>query len=98
MNEADSFFQFLKYLDKESNGYTTTDYVRNLNVSQLKHLVELFHPNDISNTDRLEYGHIDVENIRLVFDINSRLPYTPIRNVPFLGVSFSDRKLGCILW
>eukprot|EP00794_Sanderia_malayensis_P017487 gene17487-19236_t len=61
---------FLKYLDRDSSGYTTTQAIDNLNTSQLKDLVELIHPNDISNTDVFEYGHINPEHIRQIF-INS---------------------------
>eukprot|EP00112_Aurelia_sp_Birch-Aquarium-sp1_P011282 Seg2372.2 transcript_id=Seg2372.2/GoldUCD/mRNA.D3Y31 product="JmjC domain-containing protein 5" protein_id=Seg2372.2/GoldUCD/D3Y31 len=55
---------FLRYLDAEDTGYTTKNVIRNLNIQQLTDLVEVIHPNDISNTDVLEYGHLDVEEIR----------------------------------
>lgn len=58
--------QFIQYFGTESNGYTTSDAVDKLTINQLKDLVEIIHPNDISNTDALEYGHIDAEDIRYV--------------------------------
>ncbi len=53
-------------MDEEKKGFTTLEVINNLNTTQLKDLVELIHPNDISNTDVLEYGHIDGEEIRQV--------------------------------
>eukprot|EP00795_Rhopilema_esculentum_P013699 gene13699-4609_t len=56
--------EFLEYLDPDKDGYATKELVASLSIKQLKDLVELVHPNDISNTDLLEYGHLPVDDIR----------------------------------
>jgi len=54
---------FVRYFGSEINGYTTKEFVNALTIDKLKELVEIIHPNDLSNTDALEYGHLRVESI-----------------------------------
>ena len=58
--------QFVDYFGPEGNGYTTKEIINKLTIDRLKELVEIIHPNDLSNTDALEYGHLQVESIEYV--------------------------------
>ena len=61
--------QFVRYFGTEDEGYTSKRFIEKLTIDQLKDLVEIIHPNDISNTDVLEYGHIPVDIIAYVLGL-----------------------------
>lgn len=47
------------YLDPNGKGYITKEYVQNLTIDQMKQILLFVDPNDVSNTEELEYSHID---------------------------------------
>ena len=55
--------QLVGYLDPDGKGYVTIEYVRNLSIDQLKEVLLFIDPTDVSNTEDLEYSHIDAAYI-----------------------------------
>ena len=55
--------QLVDYLDPDGKGYVTIEYVRNLSIDQLKEVLLFIDPTDVSNTEDLEYSHIDAAYI-----------------------------------
>ena len=59
-----SFSQMVVYLDPDGKGYITKEYVQNMTIDQLKEVLLFIDPNDVSNTEELEYSHIYAEDIK----------------------------------
>lgn len=53
------YLQLVAYLDPNGKGYITKEYVQNLTIDQVKQILLFVDPNDVSNTEELEYSHID---------------------------------------
>ena len=51
--------QLVDYLDPDGKGFVTKEYVQNLSVDQMKEVLLFIDPTDVSNTEELEYSHID---------------------------------------
>ena len=51
--------QLVDYLDPDGKGFVTEEYVQNLSVDQMKEVLLFIDPTDVSNTEELEYSHID---------------------------------------
>ena len=51
--------QLVDYLDPDGKGFVTEEYVHNLSVDQMKEVLLFIDPTDVSNTEELEYSHID---------------------------------------
>ena len=51
--------QLVDYLDPDGKGFITKEYVQNLSVDQMKEVLLFIDPTDVSNTEELEYSHID---------------------------------------
>lgn len=55
--------QLVTYLDPDDKGFITKEYLQNLSIDQLKDVLLFIDPNDVSNTDELEYSHIEALDI-----------------------------------
>jgi len=51
------------YLDPDDKGFITKEYLQNLSIDQLKDILLFIDPNDVSNTEELEYSHIEALDI-----------------------------------
>ena len=58
--------QLVDYLDPDGKGFVTKEYVQNLSVDQMKEVLLFIDPTDVSNTEELEYSHIDAGYIEWV--------------------------------
>ena len=55
--------QLVAYLDPDDKGFITKEYLQNLSIDQLKDVLLFIDPNDVSNTEELEYSHIQALDI-----------------------------------
>ncbi|XP_019615833.1 PREDICTED: uncharacterized protein LOC109463450 [Branchiostoma belcheri] len=56
--------EFAKKVDPEGRGYITTDEVKALTREEMKDIMLIIDPTDVSDTSSFEYSHIQVEAIR----------------------------------
>lgn len=63
-NEQERAKEMVVYLDPDGKGYITKEYVQNMTIDQLKEVLLFIDPNDVSNTEELEYSHIHAEDIK----------------------------------
>ena len=58
-----SLLQLVAYLDPDGKGYITKEYVQSFTIDQMKEILLFVDPNDVSNTEELEYSHIYADEI-----------------------------------
>ncbi|XP_035684646.1 uncharacterized protein LOC118421454 [Branchiostoma floridae] len=71
--------EFAKKVDPEGRGYITKDEVKALTVEEMKELMLVIDPTDVSDMESFEYSHIEAERIRallvtLVHQHNGKIP------------------------